>query len=819
MAKNDWAIVVGIDTYFDSSLPPLQGPENDAEAFYDWVTHSAGGGVPKDQAFRILSSAFQTPFASIADAKPTAAEIVELFDRLRARAAANAASEEGIGYHVGDRIWLFFAGHGFAPSHRQDQTALLVADADTAGAQLAHILGTYMADTLYQLKLFDEVFLFMDCCRSTSECAQLFMPYGDDKAEDYWKVRRFYAYGARAGKEARERDFGDGKVHGIFTRTLLDALRGAAYDPEDPSKITAESLQNVLYNAYPEHMDPQLRADPNVPNEPEVVFERKPEKLVVGPSTGMLGRFMAGTPKFPVRLRTTAHAGKNGYVLDRNLQPVRRLKLEAETDVELERGLYALFVPGAPPKHFEVTGASGMVDVPLHEATTVKLTVTAADAATELYVVDGDFNLVARGIGTETFQVAPGIYKIKARAALQQEERLVVVSDDAKVEFAPLELASPVPLANTAGTTDEQIASAQRVVAQVGHGASIAVIRAGAAKKLRLLRSDGSEVAEIGDSVHVALEPDGYRLTAELDGGRIVEQTLVAARGWQTRVFAAANVAQSAISMRPEGTPFDPHDTDARLEEIARQAIVHGRKVLSDELRTRLASPGVSPILGILGMHLLIREAKRSKQAREENPEVELEEISSVESVAAIVGNLRAAIGKHPDVEAIAIGAGVGDPAYAFDVPPMLALSWRLLLKATAQRPELLPRGSFGERIASRLWGDGAWLQWLAAESDRVDRDAAAQESLERALTQLGAAPIRVAAPVDAGGWLKSFMSRFLTTGELPLTSMAAEPFDFSRVKEKLDLERKRKLIKQLGVPMATLEAWLASMERESGIE
>lgn len=370
MGKNDWAIVVGIDTYFDSSLPALQGPENDAREFYDWVVAEDGGDVPEAQAFLVLSSKFPRPFASLTDAKPTVHEIVALFDAIRARAATNA--EQGTGYHVGDRIYLFFAGHGFAPSHRQDQTALLVADADTGAAQLAHILGTYMADTLYQLRLFDEVFLFMDCCRSSSECAQLFMPYGDDQAPDFWKVRRFYAYGARAGKEARERDFGDGKYHGIFTRTLLDGLRGAAHDPEDPSKITAESLQNLLYNAYPDHMDPALRADPDVPNEPEVMFERKPQKLVVGPTpaTGMLAKLksfagMSIVPKFAVKIRTTKHVGKEAQILDKTLEPVKTIALAAENALELERGIYALFVDGAPPKKFEVTGSSGGVDVEL----------------------------------------------------------------------------------------------------------------------------------------------------------------------------------------------------------------------------------------------------------------------------------------------------------------------------------------------------------------------------------------------------------------------------------------------------------------------
>ena len=148
MGDQDYAIVVGIDTYFDSeNFPKLKGPENDAREFYDWVTSSTGGAVPGKNALRVLSSEFRQPFQSLVDAKPTAKEIVAVFDAVFRVAGENA--ERGIGYKVGRRVYLFFAGHGFAPSHRQDQTALVVADADPSTSQLAHVLGTYMADALY----------------------------------------------------------------------------------------------------------------------------------------------------------------------------------------------------------------------------------------------------------------------------------------------------------------------------------------------------------------------------------------------------------------------------------------------------------------------------------------------------------------------------------------------------------------------------------------------------------------------------------------------------------------------------------------------
>lgn len=458
----------------------------------------------------------------------------------------------------------------------------------------------------------------------------------------------------------------------------------------------------------------------------------------------------------------------------------------------------------------------------------VRLEVTASDAATELYVIDGDFNLIDRGIGAKVFEVTPGIYKIKARAGIQQEDRLVIVRGDEKVEFAPLVFASAVPLAHTAGTTDALIEAAQRAVTNVDVklGAGSAIVILSTQKKMRLRTLDGAQLADV--VTHMQVDPGGYRLAVDLPDGRTVEQTLLAAPGWQTRVFIPDDLAHTAISMRREGTPFDPHDIEARLEEITRQALGHDRKVLSGELRARLAAPGVSPMLGILGMHLLIREAKRNKEKRAQNPTEAIEEKNNIAEVQTIVANLRAAIGRHPDVEAIAIGAGVGDASYTFAIPPMMTLSWRLLLKATAQQPELIPRGSLGEKVAMRLWGDGVWLQWIDPATDRIDRTAAWQESALRMLRYLDEATrpqTEAAAPepaAPASDWFTKIVDRFVekhpeheVIGQL-VKRAKSEALDVPRILMHLDADRRRRLVKQLGIPMASIDAWLETLEKET---
>jgi hypothetical protein len=366
LAKDDWAIVVGIKSYFDPDLSGLEGPENDAREFYDWVVAGGGGAVPVGQATLIRSSDYHPPFASAASAMPTADAIKVAFDHIRSIADENEG--KGLGRVVGRRLYLFLAGHGFAPAQRDDLTALLTAEASIATARLSHIVGPYMADFFWRARFFEEILLFMDCCREVMECTQLYMPYEDERASDYNKVRRFYAYGARVAKASREWKMADGQFHGVFTKTLLDALGGTAYDTRDPSKITAESLRDQLYNGFKGFMSAADRQRPDVPAEPEVEYEQKPGANFTIVARANVVQRMLGLTKIP-KYQVTIHAsaplvGQTAAVRDKDLKLVSEERLLGTIVIPLERGFYSIDIPGAAkPVAFEVTGGSTEVYV------------------------------------------------------------------------------------------------------------------------------------------------------------------------------------------------------------------------------------------------------------------------------------------------------------------------------------------------------------------------------------------------------------------------------------------------------------------------
>src|SRR5439155_15841178 len=121
----NYAIVIGINKY--PGIRSLQGPENDAEDFRDWVKSPIGGNVAGDEEhLRYITTSQYPPVLDDTLCPPT----LEIVDKAF-RALAKAAFENG---HIGERLYIFMAGHGFAPGSafgpNLDDAALLMANAD-----------------------------------------------------------------------------------------------------------------------------------------------------------------------------------------------------------------------------------------------------------------------------------------------------------------------------------------------------------------------------------------------------------------------------------------------------------------------------------------------------------------------------------------------------------------------------------------------------------------------------------------------------------------------------------------------------------------
>jgi len=345
MAKEDRAIVVGIQRY--PGLSDLEGPENDAKAFYDWIVSPQGGDVPPDNVAFILSSKF--PAANLpGSAEPAAATLQAAFDVLQD--LAEQSRKEGNGLRVGRRLYIYLSGHGCAP--RFNDSALLAANATPTRAGY-HILGRLYADWFLRSNFFDEAILFMDCCReSYPQTPPNVPPYIDITGQNAMdKARAFYGFGTKWSRLSRERKMADGLVHGVFTSALLEGLKGAACDPVD-GRVTAASLGNYLYANMKNFLSAADLEDPEIPKEPDLEYDKDPQSPLVFTTVTV--------PDYPVTINLPpTTAGKTIEIKDGKLTTVQStIAAPPQLSLRLKRGIYLaqILAAGLQTAPFEVNG-------------------------------------------------------------------------------------------------------------------------------------------------------------------------------------------------------------------------------------------------------------------------------------------------------------------------------------------------------------------------------------------------------------------------------------------------------------------------------
>ncbi|MEM1001993.1 MAG: hypothetical protein AAGH46_05040, partial [Bacteroidota bacterium] len=109
---------------------------------------------------------------------------------------------------------------------------------------------------------FEEVILFMDCCRDMGQ--PIYNPHWPieckpDRAAR--KVKTAVGLGAELFSKAREKKL-KGKIQGIFSNSLMDGLEGRAADRS--GNITGASLTSYLYSVLSGDQRPDLNLDPTI---------------------------------------------------------------------------------------------------------------------------------------------------------------------------------------------------------------------------------------------------------------------------------------------------------------------------------------------------------------------------------------------------------------------------------------------------------------------------------------------------------------------------------------------------------------------------
>lgn len=246
----NYAVVIGIDHY---EKRPLSGAVADAKAFSEWL--ETKGGVKKENLKLFVSTA--------TDMLVSGPEIDMTINQLNI--AARNSTET-------NRLYFYFSGHGIGITF--DNTALCLR---LWPALINHcISGLDYRTWLTNAGGFDEILIFLDCCREhdtlirgNSPSGAWNLPIGNRSPKVL--ICNSTAYGKLSyevivdsvaqnnpGKDdqtnANPKESESDKKRGAFTTFLIDSLNGDA-DSDGTGEITALTLKNHILNNFKSHAE------------------------------------------------------------------------------------------------------------------------------------------------------------------------------------------------------------------------------------------------------------------------------------------------------------------------------------------------------------------------------------------------------------------------------------------------------------------------------------------------------------------------------------------------------------------------------------
>lgn len=228
-----YAIVIGISHYKppkQGGLKELKGAIPDAEAVAKWLKDS---GQVDEENIRLITS--ETGLDKVIK-NDIDTEIANILKEI---------SEKKI---EGERLYFYFAGHGFGIETDSKNNGLCMSNWDDYYMFNAATLSSLDYKTKFLTEgLFKEIVIWLDCCRNTKLFANPAPSSGARLRGDNRRTKYFLAMATTYDSQAFEafnKDESDKEPRGIFTSVLLKGLQGAAKGSDE--KITAESLIDYL---------------------------------------------------------------------------------------------------------------------------------------------------------------------------------------------------------------------------------------------------------------------------------------------------------------------------------------------------------------------------------------------------------------------------------------------------------------------------------------------------------------------------------------------------------------------------------------------
>jgi hypothetical protein len=168
---------------------------------------------------------------------------------------------------LGRRVYLFLSGHGFAAS-MLSQAALCMADSQADISSYPHLGGQVYADDLGNRGMFDEVYLWMDCCRQMIPGMSINPPSWAPPNPPVPPRRFFWGFATSTGQLAAEADMlvgGRRLPHGVFTALMMEGFEkcktrlGGQVCASDVANYVQTRIVDVLGPSAP---PPRFQTDP-----------------------------------------------------------------------------------------------------------------------------------------------------------------------------------------------------------------------------------------------------------------------------------------------------------------------------------------------------------------------------------------------------------------------------------------------------------------------------------------------------------------------------------------------------------------------------
>lgn len=592
----DHALVVGISHYVglpDENGKPsnLLGPVADAKGIFSWLVDPSGGGLDQKNVELVHSDQFP-PFTDIASAAPTYQAVKSAFLKLVRRT-------EGV---KGRRLYVYMSGHGFAPD--VDRGALLTAECQVPDFPNINVSGWF--NWFRASQRYDQFVLWMDCCFDSIDSIPVEAPSMMTARLAGPAGPRFIALAAQTGMRALECPIkqDQGKVHGVFTWTLLSGLRGGAADPST-GEITGDSLRAYLLSAMRGFIPPERLVAREVSAAPHVMSD-----------PGLLFGTPKAPPKFNILLRVRDADGTRVMVLSGS--PPREVSSAivsgGSASIALSPGLYVAQTANGNRAGFDVTTKAKIVELnelspPFNQAVAnnrfmlAVRAVNASDGAdalamgAQITLQDWRFLPISTSFGVLGGAQPCGVYKAIIQYGSEvanRTEHAFLLDKDTELKLVVPTLSSAVPLMDAAPTHEYQVgaaaslvvpppppappptrqarrglvriakpSSAIGVLARYWTGESVQVLAPDAYPNpfdgLSIMGEDGKIVADLSKVKYVArpdpvasfainADPGAYVLRQVLANGVTLDRSLIASKKWQTNAFIWRNAREVAVT-------------------------------------------------------------------------------------------------------------------------------------------------------------------------------------------------------------------------------------------------------------------------------